>query len=208
MKFLIFLASLSTSLAFNNPVCRGKRYYCSPDNSPMTCINVTDPKGKVHFLQKCPTDYYCPYWQAGIGKAISCVSSWVNQTTANVTKLVNVNKTLIVPGEGCSKNEDCSTNSCVGGFCKGATLNATCANHEDCEPSLFCNNKACKSQVAFNEVIKTNLIQKCSSTWDCTNNCVCNVGKCAYFYSLDNGIASDNSGPHLSFTQKLVIVAL
>lgn len=152
VSLLLVYISLKGINSFNNPVCRGKRYYCSPDNKPQICINVTDPKGKVHFLQKCPKDYYCPHWEAGIGKAIACKSSWVNQTVNNVTKLVNVNKTLIMPGEACSKADDCSTNNCVNGFCKGVALNATCAKHEDCDPGLFCSNKVCKSQVAFNEV--------------------------------------------------------
>lgn len=152
MKLLLFLAIIPFIHTFNNPMCRGKRYYCSQDNLPMVCINVTDPKGKVHFLQSCPTDYYCPYWNSGIGKAVSCVSSWVNQTVNNTTKLVNVNKTLILPGESCTKNDDCTTNSCTGGFCKGNALNGTCTTHEQCDPSLFCSSGACKAQVAFNEV--------------------------------------------------------
>lgn len=154
MRLLIttLLSLFSLIKTFNNPICRGKRYYCSTDNKPLTCVNVTDPKGKVHNLSTCPTDYYCPYWEAGIGKAVSCKSSWENQTIGNITTLVNLNKTYILPGESCSQNNDCITNACVGGVCKGAALNASCAKHEDCDPGLFCSSLVCKTQVAFNEV--------------------------------------------------------
>ena len=55
---------------------------------------------------------------------------------------------------------------------------------------------------------KTNLInynfffnnkpKACTEDYGCVNNCVCNLGNCAYYFANDNGIEADNSDSCLS----------
>ena len=139
--FLLYLCS------FNNPKCRGVRYYCGADNSPNVCINVTDNRQRIHVLQSCPENTYCPYNSNYTNNTISCVAS----PPGNLT----------LPGEYCSNNQDCLSANCENGMCKGQELEGHCSDHYDCDPGLFCNGttypdskvqKICLKQVAFGEV--------------------------------------------------------
>ena len=37
------------------------------------------------------------------------------------------------------------------------------------------------------------LLQACITDFDCKNNCVCNLGFCSFYYSLNNNISANNS---------------
>lgn len=138
---LLFLCS------FNNPICKGARYYCGSDNSPNICINVSDTRQRVHYLQSCPAETYCPF-----------TSNYTNNTIRCIPKPAG---NLTLPGEYCSNNQECLSTNCENGICKGKLLEEKCTDHSDCDPGLFCNGttypdsriqKICLKQVAFGEV--------------------------------------------------------
>jgi hypothetical protein len=53
---------ISPSLsAITNPACQGKRYLCDSLNADDSCVRINDPLLKVHYVNKCPSGYYCDY---------------------------------------------------------------------------------------------------------------------------------------------------
>lgn len=172
LQFLFLLLMISASFSFNNPMCKGLRYLCNPSNKPGVCINITDSRNKIHLLKSCDPGYYCQ-----------------TNMTANRTVFCQLkpalNKTL--PGEFCKLNTECDSNNCgTSGVCIGKLTNKTCKTHADCDIGLFCNITSfkCSKQLIFGE--------NCTSSFECANNCGCNKGKCAYYYSLSNNIQANN----------------
>lgn len=145
--FVLYLILLSCFLSpsfssFNNPKCKGARYLCGTQNSPNVCVNISDSRRKVHLLQACPSGQYCPF------------SNIINTTKTNVTCLSKPSTSKnTLPGEYCSKNQDCLSVNCQNGICKGSTLQ--CSNHSDCDPGLYCDSMTniCLSQKTFGQVL-------------------------------------------------------
>ena len=136
---LIFSFIFITFSSFNNPKCKGWRYYCGSDNQPLVCVNVTDSRQKVHLLQICPSGFYCPFNTNQGQSTIQCLPS------------PSPNKTY--PGEHCQNNASCITSYCLNNICKGGLAEDPCKGNEYCDPGLYCNvNGSCSAQKAFGEV--------------------------------------------------------
>jgi hypothetical protein len=130
-----------STYGFNNPKCRGRRYLCGEVTVNNACVNVSDIKAKVFHLKACNSTHYCPYEKAKY------------QAPALCTVKPKKNKTL--PGEPCTINEDCLSNSCIQGHCKANAEKGNCTTSMDCDPGLFCHrNKTCQKQAVFAEVSK------------------------------------------------------
>ncbi|CAD8090466.1 unnamed protein product [Paramecium primaurelia] len=168
-ELLLLLYFIILVYAFANTKCGGKRYKCGEENQNNVCVNVSEYRGKVHELTPCSDDKICLWQDAVFQKPVYCTDK--------------PTKDKILPGEGCSGDSDCLSNSCKSGVCLGLKLNQQCAGHQYCDVGYYCDTY-CKQQVQFE--------QSCQNDYQCTNNCVCNLGKCAYYYSLENNIKADN----------------
>lgn len=111
---------------------------------------------------------YCPFGKAKYGTPAVCEAA---------VETVE----LKLPSDTCSEHVQCISNNCVNKKCKGQEIDETCKKHEDCDISLYCSVAGvCKLQREFDE--------SCTNDFECVNNCVCNLKKCAFYYTFDNGI--------------------
>jgi len=148
--YLLLLSSLFSPFfsSFNNPKCMGARYLCGANNAPDVCVNISDSRGQVHYLQTCPTSFYCP-----ISNTTNATTNSIGNITCASIPVGNINT---LPGEYCNHNQDCYNVSCINGICQGSQ--GLCYSHSDCDPGLFCNMSgtapySCVPQVAFGEVV-------------------------------------------------------
>lgn len=175
----LILVLLRLAVSQSNPACKAKRYRCA--TQPLkdgACMYVDDAQGKFNYLQKCPEDKpYCPYEDAKFSFDAMC-------TTNNTIE-------LFLPGDACQKNEDCLYASCIDSVCKGKLLGVECENHNDCDPGLYCSEEGkCENQKEFDNY--------CADTYECVNNCTCNMNRCTFYYSVKSGLGADNSAACLS----------
>jgi hypothetical protein len=146
---LLLLVQIGLIAAFNNPICRGRRYYCENTtnaNVANICVNISEFREKEHQLQACPsTKYsYCPYWTASYGSPAICSTPPAK------------NKTL--PGATCRFDGECLSGQCISGLCKGLPENTTCVWHGECDTGLFCNTSSlCEKQRDFGQVSQYNI---------------------------------------------------
>lgn len=159
----------------SNPICRAKRYLCSKEPlKENTCVHVKDIQEKYNYIQPCENENkpYCPYEQAKYGKDAICEEK--------------INNEKKIAGDNCEKDTDCLSKLCRLTKCLGSNKAENCIKNEDCNPGLFCSKqKICIPQKEFD--------QHCENTFECLNNCACNNNKCAFYYSIENGIFSNNS---------------
>ncbi|CDW88191.1 UNKNOWN [Stylonychia lemnae] len=94
------------------------------------------------------------------------------------------NSKTYLPGEACTQNSDCFSNTCTtSGVCNGKKQDEVCdyATNEDieCDVGYYCNKdkKSCQKQVEVGEA--------CSDTIKCVNWGVCNKGTCYQRRSLN-----------------------
>jgi hypothetical protein len=95
-----------------------------------------------------------------------------------------------LPGEECSKDDDCLTDglfnsTCVSGKCSGYAENAACNKTSQCLVGLYC--KGSNDTVSGNCTKQISEGGACSSTWDCSNNLFCYNSTCKIFGSLTTG---------------------
>lgn len=144
-------------------------------NGTQQCMFINDTKNKLHLIKPCtnPAKPICDYSAIASGSPAYCV--------ADTTPVE-----LTLPGEYCSKNAHCLSNSCRGGVCKGRALNALCDSDKQCDVGMFCSKTygVCTAQQLFGS--------NCTRDNECTNNCACNKQKCVYYYSFDNFLEADN----------------
>jgi hypothetical protein len=92
---------------------------------------------------------------------------------------------LSYPGEGCTVNANCTSNSCLNNVCQGASYQSACISDQDCNRGLNCRKGACSSQLSIGQY-------GCSNDYDCVNNAGCSTvnsqfsGTCIQYYSLSN----------------------
>ena len=69
---------------------------------------------------------------------------------------------------------------------KGVEENGSCIEHFDCDSGFFCDSDSlsCKEQFEFGLT--------CKSDFECVNNCLCNHGKCIFYFSLSNAEKSQS----------------
>jgi hypothetical protein len=72
-------------------------------------VNVSEYRGKVHELLPCDEGSECLWESAVYKKPVYCTAK--------------PSASKILPGESCSTNSDCLSNSCVSGICLGLKLN-------------------------------------------------------------------------------------
>lgn len=174
-QFFAVQHGFSSSSASHNPDCKAKRYLCDYDgiNQNEVCVNITEEQEKYHILSRCntTTKTYCDSASATYDSPVYCTSSSDGE--------------LAYPYEDCEYDSECYSGSCVSGECVGLSENEYCSTHLDCDNLLYCaENNTCLSQKNFGD--------DCSSTYECVNNCVCNNGQCAFYYSIDVGNSADN----------------
>lgn len=151
-------------------------YSCPPSGFKFTNTSVcTQPQNSSFYVQSCLSGLNC-------------------NPASGQCESTETNPELGYPGDYCTSNSRCSSQSCVSGICQGGKLDSKCSDHHDCNPGLRC---------AANGVC-TNLIQigsaGCNNDYDCVNNAGCNMtgstGKCLEYFSQPIGstVADCNSG--------------
>ena len=169
---LFFFTKINTQ---SNPICKAKRYLCSKEIlNENTCVHVKDIQEKYNYIQPCKNEDkpYCPFEKAKYGKDALC------------EKKIEIEKKIA--GDKCVKDIDCLSKLCKQSRCIGSNKSENCEKNEDCNPGLFCSKqKICINQKEFD--------QPCQNTYECLNNCACNNNKCAFYYSIENGVFSNNA---------------
>lgn len=101
------------------------------------------------------------------------------------------------PGDKCSSNSACLSNTCTNSTCVGIGLDGDCSNDLDgCDYSLQCNANSffkCKPQITTGS-------KGCDSDLSCMNNAGCNKtlatleGTCLEYFSIESGsiVSCDN----------------
>lgn len=187
LSILLVACYIYTSTPQFNPICRSARYMCDFYNkiqNDSECMFFNDTKNKLRLLKPCtdPAKPICNWTGASYGKPAYCIAA--------------PPALLTLPGEICQKNSDCLSGVCTLGTCIGHKDNETCTIDEDCHVGTYCSmwEGKCRTQREFGQVIYIffSNLKNCTRDLDCTNNCVCNLGSCVYYYILDNFLRADN----------------
>lgn len=107
----------------------------------------------------------------------------------NVTCGTNPSPDLLYPGEPCTSNTQCISQSCLGGKCKGVPVGGFCSDSSDCVVGAYC--------YAVNlKFICVPLIPigsgPCGTEYDCVPQAGCNAtrenfpGECVAYFSVQN----------------------
>ncbi len=88
---------------------------------------------------------------------------------------------IAYPGEACSSNDQCSTFNCYNGVCKGAELDESCTDNQDCDVGLACQ-KDMRCALVQNEGQLCNEDLACASYLHCVNQ------TCIRYGSIDTGV--------------------
>ena len=108
----------------------------------------------------------------------------------NCSSIPQQNKELAYPGEPCSKNADCITNSCKANTCIGLGPGSYCTSNSVCEVGLFCGiSYFCTQQLSLG--------MSCTSDFQCKNGLACNStlfveGTCILYFSIPSGFPTGN----------------
>jgi len=108
------------------------------------------------------------------------------EKTKNITCVdkKNVFTKTRYPGEDCDANNACYKTACGNDkICPGAKEGQPCDELTDCWVGFFC----LKNATAGVCTAQRDVGGDCSSKYDCKNNLLCNNGKCAKMFSLDDG---------------------
>ena len=82
-----------------------------------------------------------------------------------------------LPGDDCTKNSECYSNSCKDKVCKGKKEGILCQSHFECNVGLACIEGKCQLQRKKNEL--------CTEDFQCNNEMGCSqFGKCVKYMSL------------------------
>ena len=164
---LFFILSLSLTLSFS--------FRCPVSRCPTTpfianqCSYHDRIEGREVFeFKQCPLGHYCTY---------------MNENKINLCQSLYIRS---LPGDQCTLNSDCATDSCVNNICQGKKEGEDCDSNFKCSIGLACINQQCTVQKKENE--------DCSSDEDCENSFGCSrFGKCVPYISLHVGDYSEKS---------------
>lgn len=93
-----------------------------------------------------------------------------------------------LPGEPCKQNSECLSNTCQT-TCIGLAEKETCKSSNDCNAGLYCDsNNVCKNLINTGD-------EGCQNDFDCQNDSGCQDSskKCIKYFSLKNGVSSNNA---------------
>mmetsp|Transcript_11926 Transcript_11926/g.11991 ORF Transcript_11926/g.11991 Transcript_11926/m.11991 type:complete len:487 (+) Transcript_11926:503-1963(+) len=148
-------------------------YFCSSSSSSDQCIvykeEINDFYVQETFYAKtCSSGKSCPATRTS------------NSTCEDKPTAVRY------AGDKCSSNSDCLSNKCDKNVCVGKAQGDSCEYIYDCNPGLYCNSGSsrCEAQLAADAT--------CLDDYDCTNGLMCNLGACTLYFTLENGMQTDN----------------
>ncbi len=99
--------------------------------------------------------------------------------TLGATCRANYSHPLRYAGEFCRASSECYSGNCTSSFCTGLERGKACTGDANCNVGLYCGDGICTDTRKLGE--------SCSATQKCASYLVCNVNKCIYALSLDNG---------------------
>lgn len=153
----------------NNPVVNIKLYSC-PNN--MIC-NIDDYNYAWYDTQK-------QKYKTGVPEQSALPNKYTTaQCITAESRRQNLNN-----GRKCQADFECKSKYCEYGFCRGAQMGETCANHEDCDVEL-----ACKAEATWPFTTSCQRLglhgDPCSTDFDCHPKTFC-------WYKYPSDIATDN----------------
>ena len=111
-----------------------------------------------------------------------------------------------VPGEPCTDNTDCwNSVSCISGMCVGLDENSECAEDQECDVGMFCQETLgtggkCTYQLQIGDPCYSDF--QCANNLGCNGTSVLNMSTCIPYYNLTNGSpvgnCEDNAGEGIS----------
>lgn len=168
---IVFLTFLVSCMSLTCP-----SYVCAPMATAGDCIEYT-ASNTTYLVGTCTvgSNTYCPPIIAG--------------SAATTSKCTTPGSTyLSYPGESCTINADCQSNSCQKDYCMGAVAGAACTNPVGYTLSVMCNaGLYCNQAVA--PAVCTGLVADggtCTSDYECTYGTGCYGGTCVKYRSIAN----------------------
>jgi hypothetical protein len=120
--------------------------------------------GSVYYVDQCPSTSYC---DVELDKNFSyCVPSSSVPPPA-------------WPGESCAES-GCLYGYCNETICVGKKYQEACTLNDDCDPGLYCKRGVCSKLISDN-------LGPCTSDYECKSSSGCNYGKCAQYFSYQEG---------------------
>lgn len=109
-------------------------------------LNPLQASSKCYGYSCAPTNYpmpsnYCVQFNSNMFYLIPCEGSnqFCNTYNGLCTNINGSTVSLAYPGEYCTINSDCKSNSCVSNTCKGKTVSEACNLNEECDPAYYCS---------------------------------------------------------------------
>lgn len=157
-----------------------KAYGCDLKNSWTTDVCITYQESVNKFAVK-----ECTAKNEACNVAQSTGHEWANATCGPVAA-----KAPLLPGQLCTSNNQCISNNCLSGKCRGAVQGAQCNDDDDCNYGLYCYSInfvfQCVPLIPIGQ-------QGCATDYDCVTNAGCNatqeypINECVQYYSVPLG---------------------
>ncbi|CAG9330863.1 unnamed protein product [Blepharisma stoltei] len=153
-------------LLFGSAAGQCPKFTCLNETTTEKCLDY-DSKSATYKISYCTSDYICP---AGSSQEAFCT---FNKPIYS----------LRYPGEFCTWDSDCTSNSCVFNVCQGLIAPQTCINLYDCNPGYFCDPESglCEEQAEEGG--------DCLVDEGCVNSAICIKGTCEPIFSQAVGYA-------------------
>lgn len=166
MKYLTSPLLISLVYVSSNPCFKYQCKNYSQQFQGDTCI-FYDKDTITNWLLPCSHDKYCDVMLSS------------NSTCTSYPETAE-----FYPGEKCTSDEECHSNSCIANTCKGAGEKESCSSIYDCDPSLMCLYGVCSAG--------THPGSSCNRRGECRYGYECKYGAtsssvCAPYFSRPAG---------------------